>query len=191
VGASGPMPPPCTGAVGLARRRSLPRRVNVVSAGATDSGEPAVSASVPTGSNCGIAVVAPAATLAAIVTADEPGAGDRAGVPGVDPIAGGCDKSGTLGSGAAALPAPKAMGWGAVAGVAGAAAAVVGSTVAADVAVGAGLGGGGVVVVARSRAVDLGTGAGAGSGTGGGVAGAGGVPLVLGAAVVVGTGFEV
>jgi hypothetical protein len=174
---SGPMPLPCAGSVGLAKWRVPPRR-----GGARGSGEPAVSASVPTESNCGIAVVAPAATLAAFVKADEPGAEDRAGVPGLDLIAGRCDRSRTFGS----IAVPKAVGWGAVAGVAGAAAAAVGSTVAVDVTVNAGLGGGGVVAVARTAAVGVGAG-GAVVGVGGGA----GAPAVLGAAVVVGTEFKV
>lgn len=185
-GASGPMPPPCAGAVGLALRRSLARRVNVASARERGCGKPAVNASVPRGSNCGNAVSA-VATLAAIGEADEPGAEDRAGVPAVDPIAG-TDESMACGSGTAAAAAPKAEGGVTVAAAPGAAAVCVGSTIAAVFAEGAGLGGGGVTGVAGVVAVGVRAGT-VGGGAGGVGAGAG-AGAVLGAAVVVGTGFE-
>jgi hypothetical protein len=180
-GAPGSMPPPCAGAVGLARRRALSRGVNVASVDERGCGKPAVNAS---GSNCRKAVIA-VATPAAIGEADEPGAEDRAGVSAVDPIAG-TDESMACGSGAGAVAAPKAEGAGAVTAAPGAAAVGVRSTVAAVFAGGAGLGAGGVAGVPALVAVGVRAGTVCG-GAGGVGAGAG---AALGAAVVMGTGFE-
>ena len=159
------------------------RRVNVAGACATGRTEPHVNASMPrAGSTCRIVAFASAETIAETWTAGEPGAEDRADVAVVDPIAGICHEPMASGSAAGVRPAPKAVGWGAVAGVAGARAVGVGSTGAADVAVGAGLAGGGMLEGAGMVAVSVG----AGGGDGAVVV----VVVVVGATVAVGAGLE-